>query len=727
MGISSRKNRLPGNRQPLAGDRPLRANRVASLVVGCMLIVAGSLSGMTLESAKGSVPTAAATSKTAPTPACRIRVTVKSKADGKPLARAVVLLLRPDHERRFQTDAEGIAVVEDLPPREHVFQVRADGYAGQTVAVAATAPGSTADLGFALVPGGQLRGTVRDSDGRPMSQVRLTLEEGWGVSYSRPAFDAVTTDVQGRFQFDNLPLGETLTISVEHGKRVLQKTVLLSPDERNVTADFAFDKQPETGSILVHVTGPDHQPIAGARLSNRGISPQQCREGTTDAKGDCRIDNVVSLFGRYLLAARAKGFAPDIRDFKAGTSARPNRIAIELEQGHTLRARVMLTNGRPAANARVIFDGGAAPPFRLGGEARTDRNGRVALDSLSPRGQFAIDQVAGFAPLCDVPLPLDRDTEITVTLDTAAVIKGRVVDDASGRPVVPWRIRVEASPRVGEPRAQFDARLGRAGQLQLRPDGRFEFGGQPPGAPIQLKISAEGYADQTLDRVIARPDEQCKPLEIRLRKLEPRDLLTVSGRLLDAREKPVVGAELRLWTVVPRAVPRAASSIEWNEIKNGSFERSLACQQFLVGVTDKQGGFTFPQVRAAGYAEIAYWKQGLDPAREAVPLAGPAPRLVRLTLHARAPARLIVEADPKDWPNGGLVTVSGEKTFVVPSQLLRGDRPRVTFEDLPTGELTVRFNAWARGGDRDDAYGSTMERHVTLKSGETTTFRFEKP
>ncbi len=160
--------------------------------------------------------------------------------------------------------------------------------------------------------------------------------------------------------------------------------------------------------------------------------------------------------------------------------------------------------------------------------------------------------------------------------------------------------------------------------------------------------------------------------------------------------------------------------------KTARSKRSLACQQFLVGVTDKQGEFTFPQVRAAAYGELAYCKQGLDPAREVLPLAGPAPRLVKLTLHARDPARLVVEADSKVSPNGGLVTVSSEKTFFVPSQLLRGDRPRVTFDDLPTGELTVRFNAWARGGDPDDAYGSTMDRKVTLKSGETTTFRFEK-
>src|ERR1700722_2672470 len=103
-----------------------------------------------------------------------------------------------------------------------------------------------------------------------------------------------------------------------------------------------------------------------------------------------------------------------------------------------------------------------------------------------------------------------------------------------------------------------------------------------------------------------RPDEQFKPLESRLRKIDPRDFLTVSGRLLDARGEPVAGAELRLLTLVPAAMSLAASSIEWNAITNGWFEHSLACEQFLVGMTDKKGEFTFPQVRAAGNGELAY-------------------------------------------------------------------------------------------------------------------------
>ena len=152
--------------------------------------------------------------------------------------------------------------------------------------------------------------------------------------------------------------------------------------------------------------------------------------------------------------------------------------------------------------------------------------------------------------------------------------------------------------------------------------------------------------------MIARPDEQFKPLEIRLRKMDPRDLLTVSGRLLDARGKPVAGADVRLLTIVPRLVPDAPSFIKWNEIKYGAFERTFPCQEFLVGVTDNRG--SLPSRRcAAGYGELAYWKQGLDPAREVLPLAGPAPRLVKLTLKARDPRDSSWKPTPKSGRTEG--------------------------------------------------------------------------
>ena len=68
----------------------------------------------------------------------------------------------------------------------------------------------------------------------------------------------------------------------------------------------------------------------------------------------------------------------------------------------------------------------------------------------------------------------------------------------------PAGFRMEGSPgRADEPRAQFDAWLAKEGQLQIRPDGRFEFGSQPPGAAVRLKDLGGG-----LWRSEARPGDR---------------------------------------------------------------------------------------------------------------------------------------------------------------------------------------------------------------------------
>lgn len=667
-----------------------------------------------------------ADSQSQKTRTCRLRINVRSKSDGRSIAKALIRFLEHETERRFQTDANGIAVLDSLQPRPRVLEVRADGYAAQVVSVAATEPGTTADLGVQLEPGGQIRGTVRDERGRPISEVAVTLARTWNRFL--PRVDERKTDAAGRYFFDNVPRGQTLEVSVEHRNRWKRASVLLTVDQMNATADIAFEKQVERGSIVVNVTGPGHKPIAGAQLKLLGSTADSWRKATTDANGDCRVDDVEhNRYGRYTLLVRAKGFAPTGLDFTPGTSVRPSRMKIELAQGHSIRARVMLTDGKPAAHVRIIFDGGETE-FTFGGETRTDSQGRFTLDSLSPTCTFTIEGPADYAPFQDMRLALDRKTETTVTLDTTASVNGRVVDGDSGKPVVPFRVRARASRMVGEPQAEFGLRLRHEGQVHLRPDGSFKFSDLPPGAPIWLRVAADGYVSQSLERVVALPDGRFKPLEIRLHKIEPQNLRTVSGKLTDAEGKPVAGADLRFWTAAFKVLPDLSPEYGvswWIPIKSGGLEHSADCQQFLVGVTGKEGEFTFRNVRVASCAELAYWKKGIAPGRKAIHLSADSEPLVNVPVKALAPSRLTVEYDPKVWPNGALVQVVADSLSDFPSEFVPADRHRVTFDDLPTGELGVSLNGWS-GNNPDDSLGRVYRRSVTIKSGQTAAVRFTK-
>jgi hypothetical protein len=420
------------------------------------------------------------------------------------------------------------------------------------------------------------------------------------------------------------------------------------------------------------------------------------------------------------LIARAKGFAPRGLDFKPGTTARPNRVDVELQTGHTLRGRVVLIGGKPAASTRILFDGGPTQ-WSTGGETRTDSQGRFSFDSLTGNSTFTIQAPAGYSALENLTLTLDRKAETIVTLDTAGVVKGRVVDGAGGKPVVPFWLRAADSPsrHDDEPRPSMDT-WQQYGQLQMRPDGQFELNDLPPGAPLHVRIHAAGYFDQSLDRVVARSDGQFKPLEIRLRKIDPRYLRTVSGRLVSVQGKPVAGAELRLWTAEFEPANTTEPPFGWNSIRGGALEQAPQCRQFLVGVTGMDGEFTFREVQIAGYGQLVYWGKGIAPAREVIDLTGDRRPEIKLNLKAAAAARLVVEIDPKEFANAAIVLAIYESNSHTADQIINGDPTRLIFEDLPSGQVYV--------GVMDKSFSiEVAPNSPILKSGETTTFRLKKP
>ena len=79
------------------------------------------------------------------------------------------------------------------------------------------------------------------------------------------------------------------------------------------------------------------------------------------------------------------------------------------------------------------------------------------------------------------------------------------------------------------------------GLIITKGDGEFQFGDFPRGTPLRLMVTAEGYQERAVDRVIALPNDEFKPLDIRILKLDPSMVRSVSGRLTDADGKPVAG------------------------------------------------------------------------------------------------------------------------------------------------------------------------------------------
>jgi Carboxypeptidase regulatory-like domain len=659
---------------------------------------------------------------------CRFRITVKRASDGRPIAGAKIDFRWPAVKQQFQTDANGVALIEGVRPTEQVFRVRAEGFALDEKTLAAAQPGKTSELTFVLGPGGRIEGIIHDTDGRPLFGVGIS-----GRVKRSPADLEVLymkTDGKGRFAFDNVPFGETVELFCSQ-RNYLRKeqTVLLGAGQKVLTVDVVLRPRPKGGSVLVTVVGPDGKPVPNARLVNPGESSALRRYGRTDDNGQFQLDDVYDIFGRHELGVTAKGFAPQQLSFDPGPPGKPSQLKVTLEPGHRIHGRVVLGPNRYGADLRVFYGGGEHGEL-IGGDLKTDADGRFSIDSLPKACTFTVYSPPGYAPFHAQALPLDGEAEVTVQLQEAALVRGRVIDALSRQPAVPYRIRIMISHdhRPGEPAPGMWSSLIEEGRVITKSDGEFEFGDFPSGTPLRLMVTADGYQANAVDRVVALPRGEFKPIEIRLLKLDPGALRAFAGRLMDAEGKPVAGASVRLWTATSTPDNPTQFPFNWSMIKSGQLEQNDLCRQFLTTTTDAEGRFHFTGVRVAFYAELGYWGNGIAADRQPVHFAPDALKPMELRLQARAAARLIVEVDRNVWPKAGQVQLSGDQgTFDYKLSTLRPGESKVTFDDLPPGtfQLFLQSPFRALGGGR--LTNDTLSRtSAGLKAGETVTVRFGK-
>ena len=433
---------------------------------------------------------------------CRFRVIVKRVADNRPIANAKVGFGWADIDRHYDTDWNGVVMIEGVRSEQQVVQVRADGYAFGEKTLAATEPGTTTDVSFSLGPGAEVQGTVRDVDGRPLFNVRV------GATAKRmPAelhIGTSKTDGKGRFKIENVPTGEPIELSVSQ-KDYLRKEqpVTLKPDQKVLTVDLVLE--PAQGRIG---SGHRHGPRRQARCQCPAGEPgdKQLLEAVRQDRRSRPVPDRRRL--RYFRPSRAgrdgQGLCARQLSFDPGPPGKPSHLQVLLEMGHRIHGRVALGAGRFAAGVRVFYNHGEHGEL-TGGSVQAGPDGRFEIDSLPKGCTFTVYSPKGYAPFKDQPLPLDTEAEVPVGLETASIVTGRVVDAIIRKPVIPYRIRIMIShDRLpGEPAPGMLTQLMEEGLIITKSDGEFEFGDFPRGTSLRLMVTADGYQANAVDRVVA--------------------------------------------------------------------------------------------------------------------------------------------------------------------------------------------------------------------------------
>jgi Carboxypeptidase regulatory-like domain len=451
--------------------------------------------------------------------ACSIRVTVFEGYDKK-LADAEVRAVGEDRVvRTGVTNAEGIAILDDLPAGRVRVAVSAVGYAApeeQTVDLTEGEPGK---LGFRLEPGGPLTGRVVDAaDGRPVRGAVVTAMVGGAVNMNpcppqviERVHGTATTKENGRFTIECVPrdpfFALRLTKVEAEGYRTLWKVA--PPDGKD---DHFVIRLVPGGSVEGVIRTPDGMPVAGAevvatlaagehsdplRYVDRIELPERFTAlmplgsqkaavhvvedvwtalvATTDAAGRYAIHGL-GLGEKYAVAARAADYAPSETMLAVlATSARRRTqrdLLLRKPCRLTVRCLDSLLKPWPGISVRVEGPSPWAPALAA---TKADDRGVARFQTLVP-GRFfvcALECYGGAEARVEL-IGQPGENEITLTLD---------------RPYVPLFTAAPAEVRaekVGPPRPQPPR------QVTLR--ARFKV---PEGVTPPLTLNVRGWSGGT--------------------------------------------------------------------------------------------------------------------------------------------------------------------------------------------------------------------------------------
>lgn len=601
-------------------------------------------------------------------------------------------------------------------------------------------------------------GNVVDVAGKPIEGARVCIRE-WstyrmrdpsgparvaGLNRGERLNDVVaerSTDADGRFEFREIRV-PGFHASPEVGKTEFPWDVIaLATGRGSAWARISSlnPVEPITLTLadegLVHgtVVEPGGKPVAGAKITVFGIDRPERMNGGGLQRED-RLDLSWSGFlvtrtygdGRFMIqglpvgrvaslvvteprherlvayaaadAANSK-HAPEVFENGSTSILHGDLVLTTRLADHTLRGRVIFeVDGKPAPKATFIHG------WEL---VDLDDEGRFRLEGLVPGKIDLHANVDGSdAAPADVEVVVPetpRETEYTLVLPRGLIVRGRVVDGASGKGVGNVKVRYTKEPR-SESRFGFEAETDAAGRYRMvvpagsgfvdvtdvpeafRRAGR-RYTGEPPGASYSRIV--DGKAGQTIELV-----------DIPLRRAGESSI-----RVVDEQGRPVFHAEVRLHDPDPRRGPPPGRTDA-----EGRYRLSIRnpSQSATIDVLN-------PDRSEGGTAEVA----GAEVAGSDSPGVKPGEIEVRLRPVGSLSGRVL---DENGDPLAGA-------TLILYRNVMYPDRPGMSFgKPIETGKKVEKDGRFSFGGLAPgasysvhvDAPGRPMStsQHVKIKSGE---------
>jgi len=586
------------------------------------------------------------------------------KADGSPAAGANLVYEGPA-SGKTKVDADGTAHVGGLSGGFYTLRVRAGGETG-TQSFKLREPihlgtlrlaGTVVVRGHAFGPSGAaLSEVVVEALGAAAQNDIAALSRALGEPDAVAA--RATTNDDGRYE-----------LKVAAGRRYALRAVsdfyaVARVAARRIAADETIDFHLVAGAT-----------VGGRVFDERGLAVSGARvlvvhpglpkaEAVTSSDGSFKL--TVEPLGNPTLVVRASGFAPY---FERIPRLPATRLRVQLERGIDVKLRVVAEHNREIglAGISVIVDMEAG--FASG---TTDGEGRLTLRDLPTRrdpttgGDHVIVWGEGYAAkvqTLSISFPPSGPLDLgSITMGRGGSVRGRVLEQGSGRPVAgalvrSWGGLPPAIALAGSPTAVS------------RSDGSFLLEGVPLNATRLFATHEDHPGQKDLAALLAgKALPGGKPLFAQGERTATRDVVLprggiVRGTVSDADGNPAAGATVHV--VSPDA--RAAALV------GGASNEAT---------TDDRGHFALSGVPDSGSVPLIGTHPTLG--RSAKVMASPGePSSITL----RAPISLSGEVvDKQQRP------VEGVRISAGPRVAVSGKHGAYTLKDLDAGTALVRFD-----------------------------------
>jgi protocatechuate 3,4-dioxygenase beta subunit len=334
-------------------------------------------------------------------------------------------------------------------------------------------------------------GRVLNDAGEPIKAATVTIAVGAG---STPPL-RTSTDENGAFRLDGLPIATPLSVSASDGKTTSKPVNTRLTAGNNALGDFVIPR--DAGIRGIVKSSENGGPVEGAQVTLQTVSgwnPKDLKSATTSQRGTFEFAPLTP--GIYRVRVSREGFTPRILN----NVSVPSDLTVDLSPGVVIAGTVLSEeDSKPISGAVIYCDFHSEPNQSFHTETISEADGTYAVKCQPESVHNQITCLAsGYAQNVQQFIKSGvSDLVIRLKRSSLAVVKGRLID-ANQQPVTSATFSAQKADNKNSPLGSgvgpgSDGRFWREVALDAA-----TFAVAAPGKPVK-KLPITPIAGEELD------------------------------------------------------------------------------------------------------------------------------------------------------------------------------------------------------------------------------------